>query len=50
MKPFITIVFLFLFVASNAQNRVYLETQAYSYSYLTTDGSWKNWCDWFCVS
>ena len=45
MKSFITIVFLFLFVTSNAQDRVYLETQAYSYSYLS-DGNWTNWCDW----
>ena len=45
MKTFITIVFLFVFTLANAQDRVYLETQAYSYSYLS-DGNWTNWCDW----
>ena len=45
MKYLLTIVFLFVFVVSNAQDRVYLETQAYSYSYLS-DGNWTNWCDW----
>lgn len=46
MKSFITIVFLFVFTLANAQDRVYLETQAYSYTYVTTEGSWANWCDW----
>ena len=45
MKYLLTIAFLFVFVVSNAQDRVYLETQAYSYSYLS-DGNWTNWCDW----
>lgn len=45
MKYLLTIVFLFVFAVSNAQDRVYLETQAYSYSYLS-DGNWTNWCDW----
>ena len=46
MKYLLTIVFLFVFVVSNAQDRVYLETQAYSYSYQLSDGSWKDWCNW----
>lgn len=45
MKYLLTIVFLCIFALSNAQDRVYLETQAYSYSYLS-DGNWTNWCDW----
>ena len=46
MKYLLTIIFLLIFVISNAQDRVYLETQAYSYSYQLSDGSWKDWCDW----
>ena len=45
MKYLLAIIFLLIFVISNAQDRVYLETQAYSYSYLS-DGNWTNWCDW----
>ena len=45
MKTLLSIVFLCIFALSNAQDRVYLETQAYSYSYLS-DGNWTNWCDW----
>ena len=46
MKYLLTIVFLCIFALANAQERVYLETQAYSYSYQLADNSWKDWCDW----